>query len=445
MRCSSPTIEGESRIDKSYHDGDQRRPFVACPHCGHWQTLEFFKSEIGGAAVDWQKSEDGEHFPLTAALYCESCGAEISESDRLKLMTTEGAIRWQQTRPFACCGEPQAPLKTRRWDWDPAALVGYATCTHCKKRTVPNHHASFTASKLYAPSITIPELAQKWLDSKDDLDSRKVFVNTQLALAFSAQAGRKVETHTLADRREMFPAALPSEIVRLTAGVDTQADRLEVHVIGWAHPEEAWSIHYEILPGDPSKPELWQRLDALLLSSFPHERGVPFRISAACVDSGGNHTEMVYRFCQPRAGRNVWAIKGSSWSKRGDPVWPVPKSRKSRDWGFKPVVIAVDSAKDHLRQMLPTESPRPGYLHIPAERSESWLEQLTAERAVFEKKNGIMTRRWTLQRGRANEAFDTLVYAYAALCGLKGVRGLNMERAAAILPRLIEAQKERAQ
>ena len=33
--------------------------------------------------------------------------------------------------------------------------------------------------------------------------------------------------------------------------------------------------------------------------------------------------------------------------------------------------------------------------------------------------------------GRANEARDTLIYAYAALCGLRAVRGLKLERAAA--------------
>lgn len=157
---------------------------------------------------------------------------------------------------------------------------------------------------------------------------------------------------------------------------------------------------------------------------------------SSCVDSGGQHTEMTYRFCQPRASRNIWAVKGSSWSKRGDPVWPVPKSRKTRDWGYKPVIIAVDSAKDHLRQMLLTEEHGPGYFHIPVERSDAWLEQLTAEQPIYERKGGVSVRKWHLPRGRANEAFDTLVYAYAALCGLKAVRGLNMERAASDLLRV---------
>jgi phage terminase large subunit GpA-like protein len=429
IRCSSPTIDGESRIDKSYQDGDQRRAFVKCPHCRREQTMEFFKSPTG-AHVDWNKSEDGEHFPNTAALYCEECGSEWSEAQRLQLVTTAHAIRWQQTRPFTCCNVRQEPLKTRKWDWDDEAQCGYATCTECNKRAVPNHHASFTASKLYSPVITVPELASKWIECKDEIASKQMFVNTQLGLTFSAQTGRRVETHSLAARREAFGDVIPPAVIRLTCGVDSQGDRLEAHIVGWGHPEEAWSIHYEIFPGDPAKAELWERLDEFLASSFPHAYGA-MRISATCVDSGGQHTEMCYRFCQPRAARNVWAIKGSSWSKRGDPVWPVPKTRKTRDWGYKPVVIAVDSAKDHIRQMLFTDEPGPGYFHIPAERSDAWLEQMTAEQPVYEKKGGVMVRKWMLPRGRANESFDTTVYAFAALCGLKSVRGLKMERAAA--------------
>ena len=432
VRCCSPTVDETSRIEKSYNESDQRRPYVACPHCQHEQTLEFFRH------VQWSKSEDGrEHFPLTAAIYCEACGAAWTEDQRRKIMTTEGAVRWMQTRPFTCCDLYQEPMKTRNWQWDDEAQCGYAHCTECNKRAVPNAHAGFTASKLYSPFITVVSLAEQWIRSKDDLAQRQVFYNTALGQAFSAHAAKQVEAHVLAERREKFPSTMPKEILLLTCGVDDQGDRLEAHVVGWANPEEAWSVHYEILPGDPSKPEIWNRLDEFLKSSFPSAWGVPFRIRATCIDSGGHHTEMAYRFCQPKASRNIWAIKGSSWSKRGDPVWPVPKSFKTRrksDLGFKPHIIAVDSAKDHLRNMLLTEEQGPGFFHIPAERSEAWLEQLTAERAVFEKKAGVTVRKWHLPRGLANEAFDTLVYAYAALCGLKAVRGVNMDRITAGLP-----------
>jgi phage terminase large subunit GpA-like protein len=388
--------------------------------------LEFFRH------VQWAKSHDGkEHFPLTAAIYCESCGSEWSEDQRRKIITTEGGVRWYQTRPFECCEVAQGPQKTRNWEWDEANQVGYACCSECGKRAVPNTHAGFTASKLYSPHITVATLAQQWIASKDDLAQRQVFYNTALGQAFSAQAGKRVEAHVLADRREDFGKALPRDILRLTCGVDVQDDRLEAHVVGWAHPEEAWSVHYQIVAGDPSDGSTWNLLDEFLRSRFPHSLGVTLPISATCIDSGGHHTQRTYNFTQPRASRNIWAIKGSSWSRKGDPVWPIPKSKKTRDSGYKPFVIAVDSAKDYIRQMLLTEVQGPGFFHIPRQRSDAWLEQLTAEQAIYEKKAGVTVRKWFLPRGRANEASDTTVYAYAALCGLKALRGLNMERVAA--------------
>ena len=38
---STPTIRGTSRIEREYEASDQRRYFVACPHCGHAQFLTF--------------------------------------------------------------------------------------------------------------------------------------------------------------------------------------------------------------------------------------------------------------------------------------------------------------------------------------------------------------------------------------------------------------------
>ena len=55
---------------------------------------------------------------------------------------------------------------------------------------------------------------------------------------------------------------------------------------------------------------------------------------------------------------------------------------------------------------------------------------------VFEKRAGATVRRWHLLRGRVNEAFDTLIYAYAALCGLRAVRGVKMDKTLALIETL---------
>jgi phage terminase large subunit GpA-like protein len=337
----------------------------------------------------------------------------------------------------------QEPIKTRKWKWDSVNQVGLACCIHCNKQAVPNRHASFGhASKLYSPFITVPELAEKWILAKDDPESKQTFMNTQLGLPFEAQALRKIEPHILSKRREEYPAEVPAGVVRITAGIDVQPGsaenegRLEVEIVGWGRGEESWSIFHDIIKGDPVKPEIWNELDQLLLRGFDYERGGRMIISAACIDSGGYNTQEVYQYARPRIARNIWAIKGASdkggqWS----PVWPVPKKEvgKWRRAGYKPVILGVNAAKESIRQKLLVEEPGPGYCHFNREWSDSRFEQLTAEQLVLENKSGFKTRKWVLQKGRANEALDTRVYAYAALCGLYAVRKLNLESAATVL------------
>lgn len=443
LRCCSPTRAETSRITKSYEESDQRRPYVACPHCAHEQTLDFFKH------VNWSKGEDGEHFPFTAAIYCEDCGAEWTEAERLKIMTTKDAIKWRQTRQFVCCEEKQTPMVERLWKWDDANQVGYALCKHCGKQPVPNTHAGFTASKLYSPFITIPELAEKWILSKDDPETKQTFYNTQLGLEFNQETVKSLEKSALASRAEVYAAEIPRGGLILTMGVDVQSSgRLEGEVVAWGRGEESWSVDTPVFVGDPARPEVWAELDAYLHRKFKLEGGGELVIKACCVDSGGHNTEEVYKFCRPRIARNVWAIKGAN-DRPGQksPLWPIPKLErmKTRQQGYKPVIIGTGSGKEAIYQRLAVETPGPGYCHFPTPRmverdgiistlwSENWFEQLTAEKQVLEKKHGFSFTRWILPKGRANEALDCRVYAYAALAGLYAVRKLSLDRIAQMI------------
>jgi phage terminase large subunit GpA-like protein len=112
MRTCSPTWTETSRIYKSWLESDQRRPFIACPHCGYEQSPTFFKH------VHWEKDAVGNHHTATACLRCENCGEAWTEAQRLAQISTEGGIKWRQTAPFDCCGERQEPLTERRWKWD---------------------------------------------------------------------------------------------------------------------------------------------------------------------------------------------------------------------------------------------------------------------------------------------------------------------------------------
>jgi phage terminase large subunit GpA-like protein len=93
-------------------------------------------------------------------------------------------------------------------------------------------------------------------------------------------------------------------------------------------------------------------------------------------------------------------------------------------------MIGTGSAKEAIYQRLALDTPGPGFCHFPTPRmverdgivstlyNEAWFEQLTAEKQILEKKHGFSYHRWILPKGRANEALDCRVYAYAALAGL---------------------------
>lgn len=442
IRACSPTWEETSRIYRSYLASDQRRPFCACPHCGYEQSLDFFRH------VQWVTDQDGTHHPETAQIYCESCGAAWTEGDRVRIVTTRGAIKHKQTREFTCnClkdanGVPvitrHVPMQERSWDWDEKHQVGYATCPDCGKRKVPNHHAGFQVSKLYSPFTTIVSLATKWLESKEDADTKQTFYNTQLGLPFQAEVSKAIDKHWLASRREVYPAKVPEGVLVLTAGIDVQSGsdktegRIEVETVGWGLYEESWSIDTEVFYGDPAKPEVWAHVDAYLLKPWRHQRGFNLYIAAACIDSGGGATNEVYNFARPRTGRNVWAIKGAS--DRGGqwtPIWPAAakesKHQKYRT-GWKPIILGVNSGKDSVRQRLLINEPGPGYSHFPHDRPDGWFEQMTSEQLTVEKRNGVNLKVWRLAKGLANEALDCRVYAYAALHGLYHTRLFNMLR-----------------
>jgi phage terminase large subunit GpA-like protein len=441
IRCCSPTVEETSRIWSSYQASDMRRPYLKCPHCQHWQYLEFFRH------VHWPKNA-GQHDTAKALIYCEQCKKPWSETQRRAALRE---IWWNQTKTFVCCGDGQDPRGTRYWDFDITRKVGYAKCTHCHKRAVINHHAGFTASKLYSPHITMPKLAAKWIEAEKDIESRQAFYNTQLALPYKIEATKEIASKTLETRSEVWDN-LPDGVLVITAGVDVQSGgdgsmgRLECEVVGWGAGEESWSLGYHAFIGDPAKPDIWNQLDKLLLEPLTRSDGRKMRILAACIDSGGHNTEDVYKYCLARTGRNIWAVKGASdRSGQWSPVWPASEFRSVRrrtrnrktasGARYRPVIIGVNAAKEAIRQRLLIKEPGPGYCHFPAGRPSGYYDQLTAERLIIERKAGIMVRRWDLQSHRANEALDVRVYAYAALQGLINDKGFKFATVARMLAR----------
>ncbi|WP_321470115.1 phage terminase large subunit family protein [uncultured Paludibaculum sp.] len=378
VMVSSPTVKGASRIDAAFLESDQRFYHVPCPFCNHRQRLIWPR-------VEWPDGEPGK-----AAYRCAGC-EELIPNHRKAWMVARG--NWIAQNPGS-------------------------------------RIAGFHLSELYSPWRAWGDLAEDWLKAQGNPERLRAFINTSLAELWDDAGQVGVTEADLLARRENYGPALPDRAAMLTAGVDIQANRAEVSIYAWGAGEESWLMTHRVIPGDPTGPALWAALDNYLLQQWQHPLIGPMPIHAACVDSGFLAGQ-VTRFCDERRGRRVWAVKGMAGA---GPVWPRKASKAPKGNVF---VIHHDSLKTTLQRRLSiTEGP--GRIHFPATVGLPYFEQLNSEFLRTEYRRGRPERIWERRKGRAAEAWDAAVYAYAALFGLQA-QGIHVDVEAARLHGLRQA------
>ena len=363
---STPSIKGVSRIERAFNFSDQRRYHVPCPHCqafNPWRWADLHFDPVNPA--------------VNPVLACPSCGGVIEERYKPRL------------------------LGTGEWRPDNPTVRGVA---------------GFHLNELYSPWRKWSEVIADFLAAKGNPETLKVWVNTSLGECWEEET-EKQDADSLLSRRENYDAtALPDGILYLTAGVDVQADRLEVEVVGWRQdgqdvPPESWGVAYRVIPGDPAKVEVWDSLDTVLQSTWTTQAGRRLRVMAVGVDSGGHHTAQVYAYCAARKGQHFYACKGVDGPR---PVWSGKKSRspkyKAELW-----LIGSDTGKDAWYSRLKIAEPGPGYCHFPLSYDRHYFAMLTAEQVRTKYRKGRAVREWFLPSGRRNEALDIRVLALAAL------------------------------
>ena len=92
--------------------------------------------------------------------------------------------------------------------------------------------------------------------------------------------------------------------------MDVHKDRIEVEVVAWGRNKESWSVDYLVIDGDTARPEVWQKLDAVLARDWPHASGQTLPIRVMCVDAG-YATQDVYAWVR-RHPQASWGPAGSA-------------------------------------------------------------------------------------------------------------------------------------
>lgn len=356
---STPTIKGISRIEAAFEDSNQSYYFVPCPHCDFSQRLMW-------ANIHWP-----EGMPQQAYYGCVSCGAVITDADKAGMLSRG---EWRATKES-------------------------------------NGVAGFHVSELYSPWVSFGEMASNFVRAKKLPETLKTWINTALGETWD-DAGQTADENELLARCENYPEQVPQDVRLLTAGVDVQDDRLEIEVVGWGEGNESWSVDYKVFHGDPAKDLLWSQLDDYLLTKFNHESGNQIGIAGAGLDTGGHHTQAVYRFCKARYARRIFALKGVGGT--GKPVIGKPSRSNSGKVHLFPV--GVDTAKEMVYSRLRIKEPGPGYCHFPAYYQAEYFNQLTGEKLITKYNKGRAVRAWTPKKsGQRVEALDCRVYALAVL------------------------------
>lgn len=392
LKVSTPTTKDFSRIESAYLATNANQYHVPCPHCGEHQVLVWGASKNYG--LKWRELDDGTPDLASVHYVCEHCGSHIEEHSK--------------------------PAMLAGGQWRPT-----------KEASRPGKQTGYHLNALYAPLgwVSWPELVSQWAEAAQaakhgDVTKLKTFTNTVLGETWEEQ-GDKVAHHELARRAEDYPlGSVPHGGLLLTMGVDVQGDRIEYRVWAWGRGQESWLVQREIIYGDPAIEEgqpgsVWTQLTERRRTPMLHASGSQLVLSACAIDTGGHHTQQVYRYVRAHAHSHVLAVKGSS--RRGKAVLSKP-SDVDVTWrgqkiprGVKLWPVGTDIAKGVIYGRMRQAQPGPGFVHLPkALATTDEFEQLTAERLVTKYIKGHPRMEWVKPAGKRNEALDCAVYAYAA-------------------------------
>lgn len=366
---SSPTIDGESRIAELYESGTKRRALAECIHCGHAQELIFEKLVM----------VDGD------AIYpCESCGGIHKESDKTR-MFEKGLWSGQDN------GEETQ---------------------------------SFTSNSMYLPYgwLSWSDLMREYEAAKEKLDQGNdamaiVFYNTRLARTWKRTI-QVVSYQSLIDRSEHYPLRIaPQHVLFVTAGVDTQDNRLEVQIVGWGRNMTATIIDYVVLLGDPANDEVWNQLTDLINSGVEHESGRALPIIATAIDIGGHRGEAVKHYVRSKSIRCPVAIMGAtklnalplSKGSMQDVTWKGVSDKK----GVMLHSVGTIEIKHMIFSRLSNDAdkePDKRMIRFTKDLTPDYFGGLISESYDKNKKRYVKKH-----EGIRNEPLDTLTYAFATL------------------------------
>jgi phage terminase large subunit GpA-like protein len=400
---STPTVKGNSHIEKWYISMDQNRLYVPCPHCKpdapitpeDDETMQFAMSPPDGYL---RLELSGFKFTIgnPAAVYypCPHCGKEIHNHHKRFMLPRYKYV-------------PDAPEK------------------------ISQDKISFHVPAFYSPFKSWATIADEYEQALTDTMKMKTFVQTTEGFPYEEEGDQPPYKHLYlrghaSNYRTTDP--LPEGVGVITCGIDVQANRIEMEVLGHGRDGKTWSLNYFVLHGDPMNDvRLWNELTRAINTNYyradTEETGEVMPISMTFIDSA-YATNKVYEWALKMGARRVMPIAG------GPETMKVPISTPGTvyikiDGKKGPMLhkIEVNGAyyKERLYGQLRGEIQDhegqpvvpPGYCYFPADYSETHYRNLVNEKRVMETNAKGFTL-YTWKKTGRNEQLDCRVYAMGA-------------------------------
>lgn len=386
IKTSTPTVKG-SRIEAEYLDGTMERWCTQCPSCGTIQPYDFRR-------IDFE----------SVTMICVGCGEMVPEKD------------WKGSK--------------HKW-----------IAEHPERKK----HRTFHLNELASPYIEWVDIIDQFkkaterLEKFHDPEDLKVFINTVLGESWdeTQESSDSLDEETIEERAEHYLADIPDGVLLLTAAIDVQDDRFEIEVRGWTRDFESWGIYKKEIYGDLIKQEAWNELEEYLRTTFRFADGRELNIAAFGIDSGGHHTNRVYKWVKlmKKRGKKAYAFKGYA----GKPdlelihkrtVVEIKEKQGDRDVVIDHTVlhiIGVDSGKDDIMHRLEIDVPGEGYCHFPSNAGRGYDHEyykgLLSERKIVKKVQGRYKSVWVKKAGVRNEPLDLFNYNYAVCTLIRPIWG----------------------
>ena len=382
IKCSTPTTK-QGYIYNDYLKTDKCQYYVPCPHCGHYQVLNFHQIKWPKDEFTTQELKD----KRLASYECFKCKEKMKDIHKNRMLQ-RGV--WC---PEACEVDKngkivgQLPVTTRRGFW---------------------------INALYSPWLTFSDLAAEFLESKDQINDLMNFINSKLAEIWEESLGVKKPDQLRNLASHCAAGIVPSDAQVLLGAVDVQRDHFYLTIRAWGFRQKSWQVLSK-------RVESWEDVEHYMIDTeYPSEiesiGNLNVRLFA--IDTGHRASE-VYDFCR-RHGDRARAIKGRRvlsgipYSVSNIDKYP---DGKPMPGGLKLYLLDTTFFKDKITRLVENTAPEtPGGWYFHKNPTDDYLNQFCSEhKIIIRDKKGRPTEAWVpVGHHTPTHYWDCEVYAMAA-------------------------------